>query len=168
MGCGKTTIGRELERTMDLPFSDTDQVIESQMGMSISSIFEQFGESHFRGLETEVLRSYFLQPDGKSLIISTGGGIVISPENREMMRQMGFVVWLSADTSTLLQRVSRNENRPLLHNANPEETLARLFEERKAFYSETAHLSIDTTNLTIWEIAFGIMESARVFFHRES
>lgn len=167
MGCGKTTIGKELQRTVDLPFSDTDQVIEDQAGMSIPAIFQQFGESSFRDMETQVLRNYLALPPENSSIISTGGGIVVRPENRELLRRMGFVVWLNADATTLLQRVSRNDNRPLLQNANPRETLVRLFEERRPFYAETAHLSIDTTNLTVREIAFGIMESARVFFNKK-
>lgn len=168
MGCGKTTIGKELQRAMDLHFSDTDQMIEEQEGMSIPAIFQRFGEDHFRNLETQVLRRCLSLPAGKSHVISTGGGMVLRPENREILRQLGFVVWLNADTNTLYQRVLRSDNRPLLHTANPAETLARLSAERMPLYAETAHLSIDTANLSVYEIAFGIMESARVFFHERS
>lgn len=164
MGCGKTTIGRELQRTMDLIFSDTDQMIEEQEGMSIPAIFQEHGEAHFRNLETQVLRSYLSLTNGRSYVISTGGGMVLRQENRELLQQMGFVVWLNADVNTLVQRVMRSDNRPLLHHVNPEETLERLAVERDPLYAETAHLSIDTANLSVGEIAFGIMESARVFF----
>lgn len=165
MGCGKTTIGKELNRETKLRFTDTDQQIERQAGMSIPQIFKTYGESHFRELETALLRQ--MQTGGKqSRIISTGGGITIRPENRELLKKLGFVVWLHTDVDTLYQRISRCTNRPLLQTPNPRSVLEHLLEERHEFYRETAHLTIDTANLHIHEIAFGILESARVFRSR--
>lgn len=162
MGCGKTTIGKELHRETDLPFTDTDQLIEHQTGMSIPQIFKMHGESHFRNLETDVLRQITAE-GSQNRIISTGGGITVRPENRELLKKLGFVVWLHTDVNTLYQRVSRCTSRPLLQDPDPKGVLARLMEERHPFYRETAHLAIDTANLHIHEITFGILESARVF-----
>ena len=103
----------------------------------------------------------------QSRIISTGGGITIRPENRNLLKKLGFVVWLHTDVNTLYQRISRCTNRPLLQQPNPKAVLARLMEERRDFYQQTAHLTIDTANLHIHEIAFGILESARVFRSRQ-
>lgn len=162
MGCGKTTIGKELHRETNLRFTDTDQLIERHAGMSIPQIFKTRGESHFRELETCILRQ--MQASSRqSRIISTGGGVTIKPENRELLKKLGFVVWLHTDVDTLYQRISRCTNRPLLQDPDPKGILERLQKERHAFYQETAHLTIDTANLHIHEIAFGILESARVF-----
>lgn len=165
MGCGKTTIGKELHRETNLPFTDTDLLIEHQEGMSIPQIFNARGEAHFRDLETSLLRQ--MQDSGRQdSIISTGGGITLRQENREILKHLGFVVWLHTDVDTLYQRISRCTNRPLLQAPDPRGTLARLMKERHVFYRETAHLTIDTANLHIHEIAFGILESARVFRRR--
>lgn len=166
MGCGKTTIGKELHRETDLRFTDTDQLIEQQAGMSIPQIFKTHGESHFRDLETGVLRQ-LQAADKQTRIISTGGGITIRPENRSLLKKLGFVVWLRTDVNTLYQRISRCTNRPLLQQPNPKAVLDRLMKERHDCYRETAHLVIDTANLHIHEIAFGILESARVFRSRQ-
>ena len=83
-----------------------------------------------------------------------------------MLKKLGFVVWLHTDVNTLYQRISRCTNRPLLQQPNPKAVLGRLMKERHDFYRETAHLTIDTANLHIHEIAFGILESARVFQSR--
>lgn len=165
MGCGKTTIGKELHRETSLRFTDTDQMIEHQTGMSIPQIFKAHGESHFRDLETGILRQLH-GAARQSRIISTGGGITIRPENRDLLKKLGFVVWLHTDVNTVYQRISRCTNRPLLQQPNPKAVLGRLMKERHDFYRETAHLTIDTANLHIHEIAFGILESARVFQSR--
>ncbi len=165
MGCGKTTIGKELHRETRLPLRDTDSIIERHAGISIPKIFAQHGEAHFRDLETDLLRQ-LEQKKHLTCIISTGGGIAIRPENRAILKNMGFVVWLDSDADTLYRRIKHCTNRPLLKNPDPKGTLARLLEERNAFYRETAHLCIDTSNLHINEITYGIIESARVFFRR--
>lgn len=162
MGCGKTTIGKELHRETNLRFTDTDQTIERQAGMDIPQIFRLHGEAYFRDMETSLLRRMKAR-NRQNGIISTGGGITIRPENRELLKKLGFIVWLRTDVNTLYQRLSRCTNRPLLQDPDPKSVLQRLMKERHPFYRETAHLTIDTANLHIREITFGIMESARVF-----
>ncbi len=165
MGCGKTTVGKYISRSCKLKFVDTDQMIEKQSGMSIPTIFKIHGEAHFRTMETEVVKKIATK---KSMqVISTGGGIIIRPENRELLKKLGFVVWLKTDVDTLYQRVAKCTNRPLLRTPNPKEVLSKLIAEREPFYRETAHLIIDTANLNIDELAYGILESARVFHHHE-
>lgn len=166
MGCGKTTVGRELHRTMNLPFLDTDAAIEKEQKTSIPEIFANQGEDYFRSLETSLLRNIQSTPENGAMIISTGGGIVIRPENRKLLLSLGYVVWLNADVDTLLQRVSRCSNRPLLRTPDPRQTLADLMAERTPWYNESSHLSINTSNLTVPEIVFGVMESAHVFMSR--
>ena len=157
MGCGKTTIGKELHRETNLGFTDTDQLIERQTGMHIPQIFKIHGESHFRDLETGILQQ-LQTAAAQSRIISTGGGIIIRPENRLLLKKLGFVVWLHTDVNILYLS--------LIHISEPKAVLEHLMNERHDFYRETAHLTIDTANLHIHEIAFGILESARVFRSR--
>ena len=123
------------------------------------------GNAHVRDLETGILQQ-LQTAAAQSRIISTGGGIIIRPENRLLLKKLGFVVWLHTDVNILYQRISRCTNRPLLQQPNPKAVLEHLMKERHDFYRETAHLTIDTANLHIHEIAFGILESARVFRSR--
>lgn len=164
MGCGKTTIGQELHKETGLPFMDTDAFIEQSEGMTISEIFAQHGESYFRALETNVLKtlSQSALPDGS--IISTGGGIVLKPENRELLRKLGFVVWLNPSIETIIRRIGKSKDRPLIQTADPAARLRAILDERRAIYEECADLIIDTTPLTPPEVAFGIIESARHSF----
>ena len=131
MGCGKTTIGKELHRETNLGFTDTDQLIERQTGMHIPQIFKIHGESHFRDLETGILQQ-LQTAAAQSRIISTGGGIIIRPENRLLLKKLGFVVWLHTDVNILYQRISRCTNRPLLQQPNPKAVLEHLMKERSS------------------------------------
>ncbi len=163
MGCGKTTVGRKLQELLGYPFFDTDQMIEAQTGRTIPEIFAGDGEPAFRNLETRVLGELADETSGRR-IIATGGGIVTRPENRELLRKLGFVVWLRAPVNTILQRVSRNQDRPLLQTENPRERVEELLAARTPLYQETAHLEVETQGLTCPEVACGILESARYFF----
>lgn len=167
MGSGKTTVGKALSKQTGMPLLDTDAVIEEQIGKSIADIFRDEGEAHFRALETALLR-YLLNTPGASgdtpPVISTGGGVVIRPENREIIRKLGFSVWLSADVPVLLNRTARNNNRPLLNNCNREEILTRLLVQRSPMYAEAAHLTIDSGSLDVQTIVRLILEAADVFF----
>jgi len=163
MGCGKTTVGRKLQELLGYPFLDTDQLIESRTGRTISEIFADQGESAFRDLETQVLGELSGAAAARQ-IIATGGGIVGRPENRELLRKLGFVVWLRAPVDTILQRVSRNHDRPLLQTDDPRARMEALLAERMPLYQATSHLEIETHGLTCREVACGILESARYFF----
>lgn len=161
MGTGKTSIGRRVAQSLDFDFVDTDDLIIESAGKPITEIFSDQGESYFRDLETEVLRSSGLR---SHQIISTGGGIVIRELNRKILSQAGYVIWLKATPETILQHVSRNQERPLLHTSNPLQTIKDMLSERENWYSTAADFTIDTDELAIEETAFGICESVRVLF----
>lgn len=164
MGSGKTTVGREIQRCTGLPLIDTDALIEEQAGTTINDIFSTHGEDHFRDLETGLLHKLTSLPSPH--VISTGGGIIIRPGNRELLKKLGYVIWLHADLETLFERVERHSHRPLLHTPDPKGTLGKLLEQRNPWYGQSAHLAIDTSNLTVPEIVTGIIESSRVYFHQ--
>lgn len=163
MGCGKSTVGRELHQRLGYRLMDLDQLIEESMGKKIADIFREEGESAFRDFETLQLKEIARQTDTRH-IISAGGGIVIRPENRAILRKLGYVVWLRAEESVIFERTSRNRDRPLLNSPNSRERISTLMAEREPWYRETAHLKIDTKGLESHEIATGILESARYFF----
>lgn len=145
MGSGKTTIARQL----DSDFVDMDALLEGRLGMPIARFFEEKGEAAFRQLEEEVLAD-LLKTDK---VISTGGGIVISPRNRALLKQNPDNIYLKADFETLYQRISADEDnqRPLFLN-NSKEALAAIFKERQAWYEEVASQVVDVATLSPEEI----------------
>lgn len=165
MGSGKSTVGRELHARLGYELVDMDSVIEEREGRPIAMIFEEEGEPYFREMETALLRE-LADSTGPRKIISTGGGVVGREENRELLRKLGFVVWLQAPVELIHERTSKNRERPLLHTEDPVGKIRSLLELRKPWYSETAHLKVDTSDLDGGELATGILESARYFFTR--
>lgn len=164
MGCGKTTIGKRLARMLGYPFVDTDQIIEVKTSTTIAEIFETRGEAYFRQLEAAVLQE-LAAPDAPRRIVATGGGIVGRRQNRILLRQLGYVVWLQAPVAVIEARTSRNSERPLLaKNSKPRQKIERLLAARTPLYHEIADLELDTTELDTKEIACGILESARYYF----
>ena len=145
MGSGKTTIARQL----DSDFVDMDALLEGRLGMPIARFFEEKGEAAFRQLEEEVLAD-LLKTDK---VISTGGGIVISPRNRALLKQNPDNIYLKADFETLYQRISADmdNQRPLFLN-NSKEDLAVIFKERQAWYEEVASQIVDVSSLNPDEI----------------
>ena len=145
MGSGKTTIARKL----DPDFVDMDALLEGRLGMPIARFFEEKGEAAFRQLEEEVLAD-LLKTDK---VISTGGGIVIFPRNRALLKQNPDNIYLKADFETLYQRISadKDNQRPLFLN-NSKEDLAAIFDERQAWYEEVASKVIDVSKLSPEEI----------------
>ena len=164
MGSGKTTVGRELHQRLGYPLIDMDQVIEERAGKSIPTIFAESGETGFREMETSLLKEIICEASSERRIISTGGGIVGSEENRKLLKQLGYVVWLSAPLKVILGRTSKNRNRPLLHTEDPATKIQLLMDQREALYAEVAHLKLDTSGLDFSELATGILECARYFF----
>ena len=145
MGSGKTTIARKL----DSNFVDMDDLLEDRLGMPIARFFEEKGEAAFRQLEEEVLAD-LLKTDK---VISTGGGIVISPRNRALLKQNLDNIYLKADFEILYQRISADkENQRPLFLKNSKEDLAAIFKERQAWYEEVASRVIDVTKLSPDEI----------------
>ena len=145
MGSGKTTIARQL----DSDFVDMDALLEGRLGMPIARFFEEKGEAAFRQLEEEVLAD-LLKTDK---VISTGGGIVISPRNRALLKQNSDNIYLKADFEILYQRISadKDNQRPLFLKNSKEELLA-IFKERQAWYEEVASQVVDVSSLNPDEI----------------
>jgi shikimate kinase len=146
MGSGKTTVGRITAQRMNMPFVDLDKLIEQRAGKTISTIFAEQGEAAFRQLETEVLNDVLA---GEGQLISTGGGAVLAPHNREAMLQRGVVVLLKSEIEVLLQRLQNDKTRPLLQG-DARANVARILEERKDAYG-FAELEVDTGRLTVEE-----------------
>ncbi len=165
MGSGKSTVGRELHQRLGYRLMDLDHLIEQSVGKKITEIFREDGEPAFRDFETLQLMQISALTDARH-IISTGGGIVIRPENRALLRKLGYVVWLRATGDVIFERTSRNRDRPLLNQPDAREKITALMAEREPWYRETAHLTIDTAGLESHEIASGILESARYYFAR--
>jgi len=163
MGSGKSTIGRELHHRLGYPLVDMDSVIEQRAGMPISDIFATRGEPAFRDMESELLTD-LLDPKEPRRIISTGGGVIIRPQNRQLLRQLGFVVWLHAPIQIIQDRTARSRDRPLLQGDDAAARARILMDLRKPWYAETAHMKLDTEGLDADEITAGILESARYFF----
>jgi 3-dehydroquinate synthase len=141
MGAGKTTIGRILARTLNKQFIDSDHEIEARTGASIPVIFDFEGEEGFRKREADVIRDLTTRTD---IVLATGGGAILRPENRECLKTRGTVIYLRASVHHILQRTGHDKNRPLLQTANPRERLEQLQREREPYYLEVADLVIET------------------------
>ena len=145
MGAGKSTIARGL----DPDFVDMDALLEDRLGMPIARFFEEKGEAAFRQVESEVLAD-LLKTDQ---VVSTGGGVVISQKNRDLLKENSDNIYLKADFETLYQRISadKDNQRPLFLN-NSKEDLAAIFDERQAWYEEVASRVVDVARLSPKEI----------------
>lgn len=141
MGAGKSTIGKSLAARLNYRFCDSDAVIESRTGADIPWIFDVEGEEGFRTRETTVLRDLV---GGSDQVIATGGGIVIKPENRELLASGGTVIYLTASLDQLVQRTSKDRKRPLLQVADPRERLRQIVEERDPLYRSVADHTVVT------------------------
>lgn len=133
MGVGKSTVGRKLAVLLDLPFRDADDEIAAAAQLSISEIFERFGEDYFRGGERRVIARLL---EGGPAVIATGGGAFVQEETRALILDRGIAVWLDSDVDTLLDRVKRKDTRPLLRGGDPREIVTRLKAEREPAYAE--------------------------------
>jgi shikimate kinase len=136
MGCGKSTLGKKLSRSLQRRFVDADAEIERSTGVSIATIFETEGEAGFRRREAQALPKLLSEP---GVILATGGGAVLLPENRKLLRAAGIVIYLHAPVDVLFERVRHSRTRPLLQVADPRETLRKIYETRDPLYRETAH-----------------------------
>lgn len=139
MGAGKTTIGRAVARRLGRPFFDTDHEIEVRCGVRIPTIFELEGEEGFRGRETRMLDELTQQ---QGIVLATGGGAVLRPENQEMLRTRGRVVYLDTSLAEVWRRTRRSQNRPLLQGENPRARVEALYRARTGIYRELADIII--------------------------
>jgi shikimate kinase len=140
MGAGKSTVGRRLATRLGMRFKDADQEIEAAAGMSIPDIFALHGEASFRDGERRVIAR--LLQEGP-VVLATGGGAYMSPETRERIAAAAVCIWLKADLDILMRRVRKRSNRPLLQNADPEETMRRLMDARHPVYA-LADLTVES------------------------
>ncbi len=141
MGSWKSTVGKELSNELDLEFIDTDDEIEDATGESISEIFSNKGESQFREMES----AFFVEKSKqKGLVISTGGGIVVTEANRLALQKNGITFFLQASPETLSNRIKDTNKRPLLHDEEPILKLSQIWKVRKDFYMESSHHIIET------------------------
>lgn len=140
-GAGKTTVGRNLAKSRNLRFLDTDQLIESQIGCTIREFFETHGESAFREIESSTISDLIGSTD---CLISTGGGAVISSENRQKLQQHFNCIYLRATPEDLYRRLRHDKKRPLLQVADPLQAIRHLFAVRDPLYLEVAKVVVDT------------------------
>ena len=141
IGVGKTTIGRVLADLLGIEFYDSDREIEASTGADIPWIFDVEGESGFRVRETRMIEQLTQK---KNIVLATGGGAVMSPENREWLMARGAVVYLRAPISQQIERTSRDKTRPLLQTPNPEDKIRELMKIREPLYQEVADIVVDT------------------------
>jgi shikimate kinase/3-dehydroquinate synthase len=158
MGAGKTSVGRLLARNLQKTFVDCDHEIEKRTGVSIPVIFEIEGEAGFRRRESAVLRDLMQL---RNAVVATGGGAVLSPENRNALSRGGVVVYLRATIDDLWQRTKHDRHRPLLRTDDPRGKLAELFEERDPLYREVATLTIDTGNQSVRTLVVRLEQALR-------
>jgi shikimate kinase len=163
MGSGKSTIGRLTAHSLGFDFVDTDHLIADSAHRNIPQIFAAEGEAGFRKRESAALQSLV---ERQNHVIATGGGIVTVPANLPVLRQLGFVVWLSADPMTLYIRTAHGPPRPLLATEDPAAKLRELSEVRGPIYEEVCDMKITTDDLSTEEVAYGLAETVRVEFRR--
>jgi len=141
MGAGKTTIGRQLAEALGMDFADSDQAIEARTGATIPWIFDVEGEAGFRKREKAVIDELTQR---QNLVLATGGGAVLDPENRRHLQSRGTVIYLHADIEQLLERTRKDRNRPLLQTDDPRARLEALMAERDPLYREVADIILET------------------------
>lgn len=142
MGAGKTTVGRRLAQLRGMRFVDSDHEIERRTGVDIPYIFEKEGEAGFRRREAQAIAEL---SDEAPIVLATGGGAILDPDNRRLLAQRGIVVYLHASVDQQLARTQRSDTRPLLQQAaDRREVLERLFRLRDPLYREIAHLVVST------------------------
>lgn len=163
MGAGKSTVGRRLAARLGLMFSDADNEIEEAAGMSIPDIFAIYGEAHFRDGERKVIDR--LLRDG-SIVLATGGGAYMDATTRANVKEAGISVWLKSDLETLMRRVRKRSNRPLLQNPDPEGTMRRLMEQRYPVYAE-ADVTVESREGTHEQVVEAIVDALDTYLTTE-
>ncbi len=161
MGCGKSSVGRELSKLLSWHFMDLDEVIVQREGRSIPEIFAKDGEKEFRRMELEAFKAVTENVEGNRTVLALGGGTVTTPECAEIAHEKTLCIYMRASVQTLKAHLEgQTEGRPLLCGQDIEERLERLMSERSHIYEKTAHIVIDTDGKSISEIAQEILRSS--------
>jgi len=155
MGAGKSTVGKQLAKSLGRDFFDSDNEIERRTGVSISWIFEMEGEAGFRAREQKVIEEL---TDKKNIVLATGGGAILSADNRRVLRSRGYVVYLSASVDQLLRRTSKDKNRPLLQTNEPKQQIAELLAFRDPLYKDVADVELRTGDQSIQYVVSGLIK----------
>ena len=155
MGAGKSTVGRLLARRLKLRFLDSDHEIEARCGVKIPLIFEIEGEPGFRARESQVIAELTAL---EGVVLATGGGAVLAPENRQRLAASGTVVYLRAKPEDLFERVRHDRNRPLLATGDPLRRLRELHAERDPLYRELADIVVETGTQSVQSLARGLLD----------
>lgn len=162
MGAGKTTIGRQLARLTGKTFYDSDHEIEARTGVRIPVIFEIEGEAGFRVRESEMIAELATLPN---IVLATGGGAVLDPNNRQVLANHGTVIYLRAGIDDILARTQHDKNRPLLQTVNPRAKLEALFAQRDPLYREVADVVIDTSRQNINTLVHRLLRQIELRHH---
>ena len=141
MGAGKTTVGRQLAKKLGRTFHDSDHEIETRTGVRIAVIFDIEGEAGFRRREAEELKRLAAL---ENIVLATGGGVVLDPDNRALLKARGVVIYLHAQSKDLWQRTRHDKSRPLLQNMDQRALVEQLYGERDPLYREVADLAVET------------------------
>jgi shikimate kinase len=155
MGAGKSTIGQQLSKQLDLPFQDSDHEIEARTGVDIPLIFELEGEAGFRKRESVVIDELTQLPE---IVLATGGGSILDPANREHLNSRGQVIYLRASVDQQLKRTRMDRNRPLLQTEDPRARLEELMAVRDPLYLEIASIVIETDGMRVRDVVKKILE----------
>jgi len=158
MGSGKTTIGRQLAKVLDKTFMDSDHEIEARTGADIPWIFDIEGEAGFRQREQAVIDELTRR---QGIVLATGGGAVLSEENRRHLAERGIVIYLRTSIEQQLRRTAKDRNRPLLQNGDPRAKLEALLARRDPLYREIANIIVDTDNRSIRSTVNTILKRLR-------
>ena len=154
MGSGKSTVGKIISDELFMNFFDTDDEIETRTGASIDWIFDLEGEEGFRKRESAILTEMV---EKNSIVLSTGGGIILSEENRELLSSRGTVFYLSTPISVQVERTAKDKDRPLLKNGDPGQILQELHEKRKNLYESVSDHIVETEDKSSQEVASEII-----------
>ena len=157
MGSGKTTVGRNVAKLKDYTFVDTDEMIVEKQHRSINDIFAADGEQAFRDMETALLKQ-LIDEEREHLVISTGGGMPLRAENRQLLSELGKVVYLKASPKTIYNRIKGDTSRPLLKCENPMKRIEEMIAAREPLYEEGALITVDVDGLRQSEAALEIVE----------
>lgn len=165
MGSGKTTVGRHLARRMGLDFADLDHEIQARCGVEVAVIFDIEGEEGFRRRESDLLDELSRRDN---IVLATGGGSVLDPENRRRLAERGLVVYLETSVGQQLKRLERDKQRPLLQTPDRRERLENLAEKRNPVYRAAAHLIVSSANTAPAAMAANVERAIRHHLEQEN